>query len=89
MTSLRALLRDPHFRRGARDMLDFAPGMLRRVGTHCCRLAGDLEHLPLAAASIDLYWSSLAVQWCDLRRALAEAREESPAGDGAAAAAPV
>ena len=54
--------------------LDFAPGMLRRVGTHCCRLAGDLEHLPLAAASIDLYWTSLAVQWCDLPRALAEAR---------------
>jgi predicted branched-subunit amino acid permease len=27
MTSLRALLRDPHFRRGARDMLDFAPGI--------------------------------------------------------------
>ena len=54
--------------------LDLAPGMLRRVGTHCCRLAGDLEHLPLAAASIDLYWTSLAVQWCDLPRALAEAR---------------
>ena len=36
--------------------------------------AGDLEHLPLADASIDLYWSSLAVQWCDLPRALAEAR---------------
>jgi malonyl-CoA O-methyltransferase len=47
-----------------------------RTGRHapCCRLAGDLEHLPLAAASIDLYWSSLAVQWCDLPRALAEAR---------------
>ena len=54
--------------------LDLAPGMLCRVTTPCCRLAGDLEHLPLAAASIDLYWSSLAVQWCDLRRALAEAR---------------
>jgi malonyl-CoA O-methyltransferase len=54
--------------------LDFAPAMLRHVGTPCCRLAADLEHLPLAAASIDLYWSSLAVQWCDLPRALAEAR---------------
>ena len=53
--------------------LDFAPAMLHRVGTPCCRLAGDLEHLPLAANSIDLYWSSLAVQWCDLPRALAEA----------------
>ena len=54
--------------------LDFAPAMLRRVGTPCCRLAGDLEHLPLAAASADLYWCSLAVQWCDLPRALVEAR---------------
>ena len=53
--------------------LDFAPAMLHRVGAPCCRLAGDLEHLPLAANSIDLYWSSLAVQWCDLPRALAEA----------------
>jgi malonyl-CoA O-methyltransferase len=54
--------------------LDFAPAMLQRVGTPCCRLAGDLEHLPLADASIDLYWSSLAVQWCDLPEALTEAR---------------
>ena len=54
--------------------LDFAPAMLRLVDTPCCRLAGDLEHLPLAAASVDLYWCSLAVQWCDLPRALAEAR---------------
>ena len=48
--------------------------MLRRIGTACCRVAGDLEHLPLADASIDLYWSSLAVQWCDLAKTLAEAR---------------
>ena len=54
--------------------LDFAPAMLHRVGAPCCRLAGDLEHLPLAANSIDLYWSSLAVQWCDLPRTLAEAQ---------------
>jgi len=54
--------------------LDFAPAMLRHVATPCWRLAGDLEHLPLAAASVDLYWCSLAVQWCDLARALAEAR---------------
>ena len=54
--------------------LDFAPAMLRHIGEPCWLLAGDLEHLPLASASIDLYWSSLAVQWCDLARALAEAR---------------
>jgi len=54
--------------------LDIAPGMLQRVSQPCCRLTADLEHLPLADASIDLYWSSLAVQWCDLPRALREAR---------------
>ncbi len=37
------------------------------------RLAGDLEQLPLAAASLDLYWSSLAVQWCELAAVLREA----------------
>ena len=54
--------------------LDLSTGMLQHVAAPCCRLAGDLEHLPLAAASIDLYWSSLAVQWCDLAKTLAEAR---------------
>ncbi len=54
--------------------LDFAPGMLYRIDRPCERVAGDLEYLPLAPASIDLYWSSLAVQWCDPARALAEAR---------------
>jgi malonyl-CoA O-methyltransferase len=47
--------------------------MLGRVAAPCCRIAGDLEHLPLADASLDLYWSSLAVQWCDLTKALREA----------------
>lgn len=54
--------------------LDFSPGMLRQVTAPCRRIAGDLEHLPLASASLDLYWSSLAVQWCDLTQALREAR---------------
>jgi malonyl-CoA O-methyltransferase len=54
--------------------LDLAPGMLRRIGTTGHRIAADLEHLPLAPASIDLYWSSLAVQWCDLAPTLGEAR---------------
>lgn len=65
--------------------LDFSPAMLQRClagapGTPRA-LAGDIEQLPLASASLDLYWSSLAVQWCDLARALSEARRVlRPAG---------
>lgn len=54
--------------------LDLSVGMLQRITAGCYRIAGDLEHLPLADASVDLYWSSLAVQWCELPRALREAR---------------
>lgn len=54
--------------------LDLSPAMLQLVKAPCSRLAGDLEHLPLPDASLDLYWSSLAVQWCDLAVALREAR---------------
>ncbi len=57
-----------------RVALDLSPGMLQRVSLPCCRVAGDLEHLPLADNSLDLYWSSLAVQWCDLAIALREAQ---------------
>lgn len=61
--------------------LDLSPAMLGRIAMPCSRLAGDLEHLPLAEASLDLYWSSLAVQWCDLPLALTEARRVlRPAG---------
>jgi malonyl-CoA O-methyltransferase len=57
-----------------RFAVDLSPAMLGRIAVPCHRLAGDLERLPLAAGSLDLYWSSLAVQWCDLPLALAEAR---------------
>jgi len=52
--------------------LDFAPAMLAHPapGRPVC---GSLESLPLPKACIDLYWSSMALQWCDLPRALAEA----------------
>lgn len=54
--------------------MDLAERMLDSLPDHCLRLCGDAEHLPLAAASADLYWSSLAVQWCHLPSILAEAR---------------
>lgn len=61
--------------------LDLSPAMLSRIAAPCCRISGDLEHLPLADACLDLYWSSLAVQWCDLATALREAhRSLRPAG---------
>jgi malonyl-CoA O-methyltransferase len=53
--------------------LDFSPAMLAQIAAPCGRVVGDLEHLPLASQSIDLYWSSLALQWCELPKALAEA----------------
>jgi len=76
--------------------LDFAHGMLARLDVDTSnaaeatpapahnaphRICADAEALPLADASIDLYWSSLALQWCHLPTALAEARRVlRPAG---------
>ena len=48
--------------------MDFAWGMLQKAkslkvkGVHWC--AGDIETLPLGDNSVDLVFSSLAVQWC-------------------------
>ena len=55
--------------------LDFAEGMLRQQRpAHGARLMNaDLEHLPIASGSVDMYLSSLAWQWCDTPRAIAEA----------------
>ena len=54
--------------------LDFAPAMLRIAKTnHFACLAADLEALPLRAASFDLWWSSLSLQWCDPALVLREA----------------
>jgi len=54
--------------------LDLAPGMLRQASAAVpwhqrllrrspVTICGDLEQLPLAAGSIDLAWSNLALQW--------------------------
>lgn len=54
--------------------LDLSKAMLGQIAVPCRRIAGDLEQLPLADDCIDLFWTSLSVQWCDLDRVLAEAR---------------
>ena len=54
--------------------VDFAPAMLalaRRASDDCC--AADIEKLPFADASFDLWWSSLAIQWCDAATVFREA----------------
>jgi len=44
-------------------------------------VCADIERLPLADASIDFYWSSLAFQWCSPEAALGEViRVLSPGG---------
>jgi len=48
--------------------LDIAEGMLRHArpqGGAAAFIAGDAECLPLREASVDLVFSSLALQWCD------------------------
>ena len=58
--------------------LDLAPGMLH--ATHARTPAvplvcADIQSLPLAAASVDLLWSSLMLQWCNRTdRAFSEAQ---------------
>ena len=56
--------------------VDFAPAMLRLAQAQeeidAC-VAADIENLPLPAAAYDLWWSSLAIQWCHAGAVFAEA----------------
>jgi len=54
--------------------VDFAPAMLGQCDpAHWpVRLCADLQSLPLPDSTIDCAWSSLAMQWCDPARSLAE-----------------
>jgi malonyl-CoA O-methyltransferase len=50
--------------------LDLAQGMLayarqHRPDSHAAWVCGDAEALPLASDSLDLIFSSLAIQWCE------------------------
>lgn len=54
--------------------VDFAPAMLafaRQASDACC--AADIERLPFAQARFDLWWSSLAIQWCHAATVFGEA----------------
>jgi malonyl-CoA O-methyltransferase len=53
--------------------LDLAEAMLSANRARQLPICGDLDRLPLRSDSIDLYWSSLALQWCDLGRSASEA----------------
>ncbi|NND69623.1 MAG: malonyl-ACP O-methyltransferase BioC [Halioglobus sp.] len=54
--------------------LDIAEGMARHACAQCTGqaqwLVADAEALPLAAESVDLVYSSLAIQWCERPRHL-------------------
>ncbi len=58
--------------------MDMAMGMLRFASELCpdrkqqIWCSGDIEALPFRNNSFDLVFSSLAIQWCDLPRVLAE-----------------
>jgi malonyl-CoA O-methyltransferase len=60
-----AMLRQAHARHGRPDGWR---GLLSRLTPHASRLTplcADLERLPLRSNSIDMVWSSLALQWVD------------------------
>lgn len=56
-------------------VVDFAETMARTAATsgHAATVA-DIEALPCRNDSLDLWWSSLSVQWCDVAQVLGEAR---------------
>lgn len=69
----------------AHEMLAHAaartPAWKRLVPMRRPRLAcADAERLPLAAASVQLVFSNLALQWCDPAKVFAEAARVLPAG---------
>lgn len=51
------------------------PWWRKWLGRTQSEVCGDLEQLPLVSRSVDLFWSNLAIQWCnDLDRVFVEAR---------------
>ncbi len=68
------------FRRATVIALDLAPGMLDQARRHerlfrrFERICADATRLPLGGSTVDVIFSSLMLQWCDLDAAFAEAR---------------
>ncbi|GHT80999.1 malonyl-[acyl-carrier protein] O-methyltransferase [Betaproteobacteria bacterium] len=73
-----------HFPSAQLFALDFAPAMLdkaRAAAPHAHPICADIERLPFADRSVDLYYSNLAAQWCEPARVLSEiARVLAPGG---------
>ncbi|MBI3547215.1 MAG: malonyl-ACP O-methyltransferase BioC [Gammaproteobacteria bacterium] len=73
-----------HYRQARLIGVDIAQAMTRharaksgwwnRFTQRIAFIGGDAEQLPLAAASVDMLFSNLALQWCDPLRVFAEAR---------------
>lgn len=49
----------------ARGVRPWWQKMLPAKSASCAYVCGDLEALPLQSGSVDLLWSSLALQWCN------------------------
>lgn len=83
-TGYGAVLLAQRFPRAALSGFDLAPGMLhaaRQRLPHMPLFCGDMQALPLANGCVDLFWSSLMLQWCDqLDRAFAGARRTLVSG---------
>ena len=62
--------------------VDFAEDMLRQqlMTPGLSWVNADLQQLPIADSHVDLYLSSLAWQWCDIARAVSEAKRILPPG---------
>ena len=57
----------------SQGMADYAR-LIRSDATNSHWMVGDIEHLPFRSQSFDIVYSSLAIQWCDLRHVLHEVK---------------
>ncbi|MDE2052060.1 MAG: malonyl-ACP O-methyltransferase BioC [Gammaproteobacteria bacterium] len=68
------------YRRSLIIALDLAPGMLHQAARHQSlfrrfeRVCADAARLPLRSASVDIVFSNLMLQWCELDDVFAEVR---------------